>query len=184
MKFSSRKGLQLAASTLVLLIVGIIILGSAIALTYNVVCAAETYTNAVDSQTQSRINRLLLQSGSEVYVGDNTQTAEKSGGVFCGGSSDYTAKFVVGIKNVEAAPVQLELEIARVVPAPEVLSPPELQFFASPQQISQGETIATTVLFVSDPAMDPGQYVYRLRAKKSGTTQYYGDPQQFYLTIE
>ncbi len=98
MKFLGKRGMEIAAGTIIMLIVSIVVLGLALTLTYNVFCAAEDTARDISSQNRDQINRLLT-SGGRVVVPDNNREARVEGSFICGSSRSQAVDFAIGIQN-------------------------------------------------------------------------------------
>lgn len=92
-----RRGLELAASILVTLIVSIIVLGLAGGITWQLFCGANERVDAIDAQAQKYIEQRLT-SGAAVQAPDASKTA-KAPASFCGGRAPASAVFGLGVRN-------------------------------------------------------------------------------------
>lgn len=91
------KGIELAASLIVILIASIIIFGLALGITYKIFCASAAKVEQLDSQTEKLVEQ-KLDSGARVAMPVNTKTAAGSAS-FCGGGSSPSAAYALGIRN-------------------------------------------------------------------------------------
>lgn len=184
MKSLSRRGLQLAAGTLVMLIVSIVVVGMALVLSYQAFCGASELVYDIDDQSQSRIDDLLTAGGGRVVVADNTQTASGRGNPLCGGSTTRIASFTVGITSSAGGTQTV------CVDEPETSSGAEIHIATADGVSTDGELSVTLDPFETYPVKvlvimpndAEGEYVYALRvaADCSGTSQIFGG-QQLYV---
>lgn len=110
MKFSNKKALELAANTIVMLIVAVIIFTLAMGLTYNVFCEAQDYAADLDGQSDQEIERLLAQGG-QVEVANNIKSPQPPSGLLCTRQATAAATFTLGIKNTQDYPVNFSIEV-------------------------------------------------------------------------
>lgn len=179
MRSSNRRGLELAANTIVTLIVAVVIMSLAISLTYSVFCGAEDYARDVDSQSEQRIEQ-LLSGGGRVQVADNTKTAEAKGSVMCGREPVATATYALGIKNDGPA------DDFRVnVTGPDGTNTDEIQFFGKDRTINIGNReVHSMNILITVPDVDFGnQRIYTVHVTKGNDNTNYG-VQQLYLNPE
>lgn len=179
MKYFDKKGLELAANTIVLLIVGVVILTLAISLSYGVFCSAEEYSQQVDAQSQQQLERLLA-GGGKVRVADNSKRAVRAGSAICGSQSGYTAEFTLGIQNQESYPADYYIEIQAAASNDLIV---EWQHFPEPGEpvtIPQRDTHTTNILF-SLPAQPASQQIYTVRVLGPGDSGTLYGVQQLYI---
>ena len=159
MRSSNRRGLELAANTIVLLLVGITMLGLSIGLTYTIFCGAEEYAATVDGQTASRVEQLLA-AGGRVQVADNTQVARQRGSIICGRDAYATASFALGIQNSRDAASEFNITVTRTDPDTSELAwtDQEVQVL-TPVTARAGEVLTTRILIATPPSTH-NQYTY------------------------
>lgn len=195
--------MELAASTLVILIVSVVILSSATVLTYQVFCSAEEISQDVDRQSQQRIEQ-LLSGGGRVEIADNNKVARMEGSAICGRDQARTATITLGIKNVDRSEsfknygIQVNREVPKYDGDPlepyELRSPTgnqangyypgEIQYFASDSgevTVDAGETHTMNILITIPANVEPEQHIYTVKV-------FEGDGpigvQQAYLKLE
>ncbi len=93
----NKRGIELAASFIVVLIVSIIMLGLAGGITYKIFCASGEKIEQLDSQTE-RLVEQKLASGSRVTIPLPTKEV-RSVANFCGEDAAPGAVFGLGIRN-------------------------------------------------------------------------------------
>ena len=168
---SSSKALELAASTIVLLIVGVVMLALSISLTYTVFCGAEEYAASVDSQTENRVEQLLA-AGGRVQVADNTKTARQRGTIICGREPQATATFALGIQNALDAQRTFDIEVDRTSPdtsdVPQTATEVQVR---SPIDANPREVRAVTILVTLPPGAEE-QHIYTVRVSEVGGDVY------------
>ncbi len=179
MRSLNKRGIELAASTVVILLVAIVILGMAFTLTYKALCAAVHYSNTVDSQTQNQIDRLLA-GGGRVVVADNSKTAKMTGSPLCGGSSQKTAMFAIGIKNTGASMNSFKINVIAANPKQEGNG--QIQYFTDTLDIKPGQTKYESVLITPPTNIDAKQFIYTVTVDE-GTSTVYG-VQHLYVSLE
>ena len=177
MKSLDKKGLELAANTIVMLIVSIVIFGFAMSISYGVFCGAQEYSAEVDAQSQQQVKR-LLSSGGKVQVADNTKKAQSRGSVLCGGQRTVGAEFTLGIRdqgNTEESMYTIEVEGANQYGA-------DVQYFPGPgEQVPiLRRQVYTTSILINLPLEPQETQVYTVRVYDASESLY--GVQQLYIT--
>lgn len=179
----SRRGIELPASMLVILIISIVTLGLASGLTYKLVCSAEDQLSSFNDQQEREIERRLL-SGAAVIIPDATKAAERPSSL-CGGSSVPGAVYALGIRNDNVAETAFVIDCAyKGVYATGVGggSCDKVQFWPT-AEIALSERAVLAISTNVDPSMEVGRHVYSLRihSEPTGETD---KKVSFYLDVQ
>lgn len=169
--------MELAANTVVILIVSMVILALATTLTYRVVCSAEDFSSRLDAQSSGQTDRLLSGSG-DVVVGDNEKTAKIEGSMICGSGRTRVAEFTLGIRNSGSGEGTFSVDVQ---PSGAPLAPADTAiFFDDSITLQPGETHAMVIL-ITDASGLEGQYTYDVKVTR-GVAETYG-VQRLYVTF-
>lgn len=184
MRFLGRRGLELAAGTLVMIIVAIVVLALSLSLTYTIFCAAEEYEATVTSQNRAQINQLLA-GGGRVVVPDNAQDARTQGSFLCGSSRSQAVHFVLGVQNRAQGDATFTVEVSRpdTEGDPQPLAPNEILINIEDPQVSgdvvtdtlrlgPGERAVETIVIDLPLGTPSGQYTYLVRVIEGGDALY------------
>lgn len=166
---SSTKGLELAANTIVLLLVGITMLALATGLTYTIFCGAEEYAANVDGQTENRVESLLA-AGGRVQVADNTKTARQRGTIICGREPARTATFALGIQHSGTPDHDYRVSVERTSPMDVAQEAEEVQVL-TPVNVRDGETRVVNILVTLPPGANE-QHIYTVYVNRTSADVY------------
>jgi hypothetical protein len=187
----NRKGIELAASFIVILIISLVMFGLATGITYKLFCASGEKIEQLDAATEKQIEQ-RLNSGALVQIPDATKTSQRSAG-FCGGSTAASASFVLGIRNVYPAEQSFTVTCeskGRIV-GDELYTPSEelcdyLQMPDAFPVAAKGTTSRLLVLTIpQESTLEEGKYMLTIIVDNPdpSTTQPYG-AQNIYFTLE
>ena len=184
MRLSSRKGLELAMSTFIVIIVSLMILGSALYMTRLVFCQAEDYAVNIDRQSERRIEE-LMSSGAKVAIADNSKSARTSGTFICSGATRPTANYALGIRNTMNQPLEVSVNVQQTDPTSPLNT---IIFFPGNDvkfTIGAGQTRNINIVIELVREAKRGQYIYTARVTGGGGPgELYGHPQLFYFNVE
>ena len=94
MRQTSRRGMELAINTLVVLILGVVIVAGGIALMYSIYNKASVMPDRITKEQESELFQILLDSKQRIVVLNNVQTVTRGGNAY----------FPVAIENQVEAP--------------------------------------------------------------------------------
>ena len=166
MKFRDKRGMEVAASTIVMLIVGIVVLGFSLMITQNLFCSAQEYEATISSQNQQEINRLLA-GGGNVVVPNNAKTARTQGSFICGSSRTQAVDFALGIQNRGQGPAEYVISISRESPEGDLFDN-EILFGLDDIRLGPGEQVVETFIINLPLNAPPGQYQYLVHVQEGG----------------
>lgn len=176
----SKKGVEIAASTMVILIISVLIFGYSIYFLFEMWRGIEPIGNQIDAQTQTQITSLLKDSRQKIAIPKPKQTVY----------SGETAVFWIGIKNVGDADSSFDItttfsgafssdgkEELSVVNSPDSWTGnfKELNLDIPPKQ--QRETF----VIIKPDTQQKGVYVFKVEVKKSSTS--YGEPKSVSVEV-
>jgi archaellin len=184
MRSAGKRGIELAAGTMVTLLVAIIILSASMVLTYRVLCAAADYSADVDARTQSQIESLLGGRG-EVVVAQNSHTARRAGNALCGTGGVESATFVLGVRNIFDGGYEFTVRVEGEAGAPGNIQIPTNSTLDGAVNgtyyLEAGERRTIPILIIHNGTSERGQHAYNIRV-------WVGDDfrgaQRIYLIIE
>jgi hypothetical protein len=194
----NKRGIELAANIIIILIISIIVFGLATTLTYKIFCASGSKIDQLDAATEKRIEQ-LLNSGAAVTIADPSKTTKQSAS-FC--SSDQpSASFLLGIRNdlVNAPATQFEIQCeysgaeqpdgtivstgAYAADCADSSSPWGYQMTQSLVTVDAGRKIPLRILFAPKKA-PAGKQVFTIRVYNTNDYSVPYGVKKIYLTIE
>ena len=95
----SRKGVEIAASTMVILIISVVIFGYSIYFLFDMWKEVDDYSEIIDANTRSILDSLLRDPRAKVAIPKSTQEVY----------SGETATFWIGVKNIGSAPADFTI---------------------------------------------------------------------------
>jgi hypothetical protein len=178
----SKKGVEIAASTMVILIISVLIFGYSIYFLFDMWRGVEEISGQIDVQTKSQIDSLLRDPRSKVAIPLTKKT------VFSGGETF----FWIGIKNVGDNPatfkIKTEFSGAYSLDGKKSISPEgdpdswtgnfrEVDLEDIPAKQS-GETF----IIIKPDIQQKGVYVFRVDVTKEGAK--YGEPKSISVEVK
>ena len=180
-----KRGIELAANFIIILIISIVVFGLATGLTYKIFCASNTKLDSLNAESERRVEQLLTSSAA-FTIADSSKSA-KSVASFCAGSSKPAASYLIGIRNdgldtrtfsiaCEYDGMQIGDGLPRAVAGQDCDTPWDVQY---PQAITLAGRAKDTKLLIinAPPEVENGKHVFTLRASyvdEEGVTQQYG----------
>jgi hypothetical protein len=164
----NKRGIELASSILVILIVSVLLFGLASTITYRILCSSEEKIASYTQQQRDALERRLA-TGASVVVADASKTTEQSSSI-CGGARSSGAEFLIGVRNDGVAEdkftatcdgVQLERDGQLVDSSTLCGTVQTLQEL--PLQV--GERGSLPVVINVPRTADPGRYIYAINVQ-------------------
>ena len=179
----SKKGVEIAASTMVILIISVLIFGYSIYFLFEMWRGIEPIGNQIDAQTQTQINSLLKDSRQKIAIPLTKKTVY----------SGETAVFWIGIKNVGDADSSFDITTTfseafssdgkKSISTESGNNPgswtgnfKELNLDIPPKQ--QGETF----IIIKPDTQQKGVYVFKVEVQKGNTL--YGEPKSVSVEVK
>jgi hypothetical protein len=106
----NKKGIELAAGFIVILIVSLVMFGLATGLTYKLFCSSEGTIQDLDESASKELEQ-RLNSGARVQIPDAAKQAKQPAS-FCGGSFTPFSQYSLGIRNDFPAEKNFKIECA------------------------------------------------------------------------
>jgi hypothetical protein len=196
----NKRGIELAANFIIVLIISIIVFGLASALTYKIFCASGDKIAELDSATEKRVEQ-LLDSGAAVNIPDASKKAKSVAG-FCGEEAGSSANFVLGIRNDfnSATTFTFDCSYSGMVQPDDTIALPSNAFSSGPGScdvlwnwqhsdtdvvVPAREKKSSTILFNVPSQAPEGKHVFTISVtyNAGGTTKLYG-AKKVYLTVQ
>lgn len=184
-----KRGLELAANLLVVLIISVVVLGLAGGITWKIFCASGDKIEQLDAQAEKYIEQRLT-SGAAVQAPDASKDARPPAG-FCGAKAPAYAEFGVGVRNDFNDAVLFTIECAydgyEVGSAFTAVGEPcsggtwKAQYTS---QLSLEARAKDTAVFLFNvpPAAKMGRHVFTIRVKDDAGEAY--GATKLYLTVK
>jgi hypothetical protein len=173
----NKRGVELAANFLVILIISVILFGLASGLTYKIICSSEKKIDQLD-ESSDRVIEQKLNSGANVQVPVNIKNVN-SGASFCGERGRGGASFTLGIRNDLDTLVELNLKcIYRGTEADNYgLSDncDDWQFDATKEgtyALAAREKIPALTVFTVPAGVTAGKHMFTLRVQRPDDSLY------------
>lgn len=175
----NKRGIELAASFIVVLIVSIIMLGLAGGITYKIFCASGAKIEQLDSQTE-RLVEQKLASGSRVTIPLPTKEV-RSVANFCGEDAAPGAVFGLGIRNdlIQDDTFTIECTAKGVEDSTGALTTTgktimdcdaDWQFDRNPITISSREKVTRLLVLNVPGGVSEGKHVFTFTVTNAGQT--------------
>ncbi|MBR9693332.1 hypothetical protein GOV07_05410 [Candidatus Woesearchaeota archaeon] len=167
----NKRGMELAVNTLVVLILGIVLLGSALTLVYKVYDKAIVLPDEMNQQTEQQLFDMLLSSKQKVAVLENVKNAQRK----------TMAVYAVAFQNhLDGADHTFTVEVALNAPPDEVDcgSPvnyalcPEPNFLDVDYTLKRYDSKAVYVGLDVPKEAKSGEYIYSVNIMDDGGNLY------------
>ncbi len=182
-----RRGFELAAGLIVILIASIVIFALAGTVTYKVLCSSESKLDSYSEQQRQALEK-RLSSGSSVVVADAAKSADQPSSI-CTSKTSLGADYQIGVRNdgtvedsfiAECLQVQLERPDGTLDPAdPSLCSTMYSSVDTRPLIVGARGSIPVIVNLPQDA--DPGRYIITLDVRDSLVT--FSRKVTLYLTL-
>lgn len=187
----NRRGIELASSLIVILIVSIIIFGLASTVTYKILCTSESKLDSYSEQSRQALEKRMA-SGASVVVADASKSAEQPSSI-CRSSNFLGADYLIGVRNDESASTEIiatcfdvQLETAPgapLVPASPVDCTNNVQK-SDTGTLRRGERDSIPVVVNLPNDAIPGRYVVTMELTNTIVGSTFNRKVNLYLTLQ
>lgn len=191
MSFKSKKGaINLAVSTIVIVVICLVVLGAGISLMRNMITGAEEIKDQLDMQTEEELERLLVDQGKKVALPLHTVTLEAGEnhvfgiGILNIDSETYGEEFTMAIELSKVLD-DSDDEITSSIDATEALS--WILYDSSTLIVEENQHRKESILVDLPEDATKGTYIFNVDidyiSPPEGEGSQYDNVKKFYVTV-
>jgi hypothetical protein len=176
----NRRGIELPASMLIILIISIVVFGFAGGLTYRLVCGAEDRLAMLSAAQENELERRLA-TGSSVIIPDSTKRARAPSSL-CSSSRVAGAVYALGIRNDEPDEQTFTIECSN--PDGSLAQDCDTIQHRDEVTLAPGQREVLAIVANVNPQTPKGRHVYTMTVTNSDSPPTFSRSVNFYLDVE